>query len=103
MSATVYTKTEAVRAGEVPEGHVIPWQDGVVFRCPCGYRTVYIASPPHTIEFDDDGVLTLDPSCGYKARENLKRPQNWCHFHIKGGSATMCSDAQCPGGTGEIP
>lgn len=76
---------------------VMEWSDGVVFMCPCGERQAYVASPPHTITFDSDGVLTLDPSCGYRAKPDLNRPQNWCHFYIKDGHPEMCDDAQCPG------
>ena len=77
---------------------VVPWSDGVVFRCPCDGRQVYIASPPHEIAFDEDGRLTLNGSCGYKARPSLDLPANWCHFWIKGGTPEMCDDALCPGG-----
>ena len=74
------------------------WQDGVVFKCPCGERQVYVASPPHTITFDEGGLLTLDGSVGSHADDSRGRGKNWCHFHIKGGEAKMCEDAQCPGG-----
>ena len=73
----------------------MPWFAGVVFRCPCDERQVYIASPPHTISFDSEDALTVNASCGYKARAG--RPSNWCHFWIKDGKASMCSDAKCPG------
>ena len=73
------------------------WMDGIVYMCPCDNEQRYITSPPHTISFDADGILTLIPSIGYKARQNLDRPQNWCHFFIKDGVVEMCSDAQCPG------
>ena len=76
---------------------VVPWQAGVVFRCPCDGRHVYVKSPPHAITFDGDGVLTLEPSCGSKAGRS-GRPQNWCHFHVRAGRPKMCSDAKCPGG-----
>ena len=78
---------------------VVPWNDGVVFRCPCDDRQVYIATPPHEIAFDAEGVLTVNQSMGYRAKPNMDppRPQNWCHFHIKQGNPTMCDDAQCPG------
>ena len=64
---------------------------------PCGERTVYIASPPHGIAFGPYGELTLSGSVGYKAQEKLKRQQNWCHFDMTGGTATMYPDAECPG------
>ena len=83
-------------------GAVVPLPDGVIFRCPCDERTVYIASSIHTISFDDTGFLTLSPSCGYKAKPDMKppRPQNWCHFFIKRGMVVeMCGDSQCPGGS----
>ena len=79
----------------------MPWAEGVAFQCPCGERQCYVAAPPHTITFDGSNVLTLDPSCGFKARGHL--PQNWCHFFLKNGQVEMCSDAKCPGGSGEIP
>lgn len=70
----------------------------IAFQCPCGKRTVYIFSPPHGIEFDADGLLTLEGSCGF--RKVGKYPENWCHFHVVGGVPTMCGDALCPGGGG---
>lgn len=78
---------------------VIQHSKGVTFNCPCGERRVW-AGPHHTISFDDDGLLTLAPSCGSHAGEinGVDRPQNWCHFWIKNGQAEMCGDAQCPGG-----
>ena len=74
---------------------VLTWQGEAHFRCPCGERQVVVRSPPHGIEFDDDGVLTIEGSCGYTATD--ERPKNWCHFHIKAGVPKMVSDAQCPG------
>lgn len=78
-------------------GKVIPWNKGVVFRCPCNERQVYIASPPHDITFDDHGLLTLNPSVGSKEKAGWDRPKNWCHFWIKSGTPEMCTDAGCPG------
>ena len=72
--------------------------ESVHFRCPCNLRRVYIASPPHTITFDDAGLLTLDGSCGFTAKNDF--PDNWCHFVVKNGEPEMCSDAACPGGKG---
>ena len=74
---------------------VVEIDQGVEFMCPCGDRSVYAASPPHSIAFDKDDVLTLDPSCGYG--ENSEHPANWCHFHIHDGVPKMVDDAQCPG------
>ena len=76
-------------------GPVLAWDGAVIFLCPCGAREVYVTSPPHTIEFDDEGRLTLNGSVGSREREDL--PANWCHFWMKGGAAEMCDDAQCPG------
>ena len=76
---------------------VVPWSDGVVFRCPCDERQCYLASPPHTITFDAEGVLHVEPSIGYKARPDLGRPQNWCHFYLRNGEAEILEDSQCPG------
>ena len=83
---------------------VVPWGDGVMFRCPCDGRQVYVASPPHTITFGADGVVDIKASCGYKERPSMKppRPANWCHFWINEGVPEMCGDAKCPGGSGEI-
>ena len=77
---------------------VVPWDNGVVFRCPCDERQVFISQSIHKITFDEDGRLTLNGSCGYKARPGIGRPANWCHFWIKGGTPEMCEGAQCPGG-----
>ena len=74
---------------------VVECDQGVCFWCPCGEREVYVSSPPHTITFDEEGVLTLDGSCGYHATD--VHPANWCHFWLKDGEAKMVSDAKCPG------
>ena len=84
--------------GRIPEGIAVPWQGGIVFKCPCGERDVYVASPPHEITWDDDGALTLNGSVGSHEDKARGRDANWCHFFIKGGAVDMCSDAQCPGG-----
>ena len=81
---------------------VVPWEDGVMFRCPCDERQVYVASPPHRIKFDADGVCDIKSSCGYRKIDNPPRPANWCHFFINDGIPEMCGDAKCPGGSGEI-
>lgn len=71
------------------------------FRCPCGKRLVYVTSPPHSIAFAKDGILkSLGGSCGYQAEGD--RPQNWSHFTITDGQATMHGDSKCPGGDGSI-
>ena len=91
------------RKGEgftLPKGqrNVLSWEDAAHFRCPCDERTVNVQSPPHSISFDDEGLLTLDGSCGSKVNEALGRPtKNWCHFWIKAGVPEMCEDAKCPG------
>ena len=90
-------RTPDEQLSRVGERVVVPWADGVMFRCPCDERQLYVASPPHEITFDSEGVLTLDPSCGYRASEHPKRPQNWCHFWLKNGTPEMCDDAKCPG------
>ena len=98
-----YHKSEDPESLKVVEGRtVVPWNDGVVFRCPCDEHQVYVTSPPHTIKFDDDGVFDLKASCGYRKRDDPPRPQNWCHFWINDGVPEMCGDAKCPGGSGEI-
>jgi len=82
-------------------GAVLFWNQAerraILFRCPCGDRAVYVVEPPHGIQFDDQGRLTIEGSCGYKARPSKGRPANWCHFFIRGGEYEMCSDTQCPG------
>lgn len=88
-------------------GGVVTWQFrpeevGVAFRCPCGGRLVAITPQNHAIEFDDEGLLTLEPSCGAHPEPELGRPENWCHFWIKGGQVEMAGDSKCPGGSGEI-
>ena len=80
-------------------------RQAVQFWCPCSTRLVYVTSPPHGIEFDAAGLLTIKGSCGYAAKQNMHppRPDCWCHFHIEGGEPAMCDDARCPGGDGSIP
>ena len=78
-------------------GAVVLWQDGIVFRCPCNERQVYVSSSIHGINYDINGLLTLNGSCGYHEAKNLGRKQNWCHFFIKAGRYEMCSDSECPG------
>ena len=102
-----YHKSEDPESLNVVGGRaVVRWgdagSDGVVFRCPCDERQCYVASPPHTIKFDADGVVDIKASCGYRKRDNPPRPANWCHFWINDGVPEMCSDAKCPGGSGEI-
>lgn len=70
---------------------------GIAFKCPCGERTVHVTEPPHTITYDDDGLLTLDGSVGSREDPHRGRPKLWCHFWIKAGEATMAGDTQCPG------
>ena len=74
---------------------VVEIDQGVTFMCPCDDRSVYAASPPHTIVFDKHGVLTLDPSCS--TAKNSEYPAGWCHFWLKDGEPEMVSDAKCPG------
>ena len=74
---------------------VVPWEKGVVFRCPCDFRQVYVISPPHKITFGNGGELTLESSCGSHEDKSNDRPKNWCHFYIKNGVPEMCSDAKC--------
>ena len=83
---------------------VVPWNGGIVFRCPCDKRQIHVTSPPHTINFDKTGLLTIEGSIG--SREGLRliehpkdfsAPKNWCHFAVSNGYATMYGDALCPG------
>ena len=78
-------------------GPVVAWDACVLFNCPCGERQVYVTSPPHIITFDEEDILTLDGSCGYRKNEALNRKANWCHFFLKNGYIEMCSDVECPG------
>ena len=89
-----YHKVEVDRYGP-GSLEVMDWQNGIVFFCPCDGRRVYITSPPHTVLFDAEGVLTLEPSIG--SHENESHPQNWCHFWLKDGKVEMCADTKCPG------
>ena len=87
-------------AGGVPRAgsrEVLVDGSGVHFNCPCGLQRRYASSAIHTITFDDEGLLTLDPSCGYRA--NSEHPANWCHFWLRAGVAEMVADAKCPGGS----
>ena len=82
-------------------GPVLAWDasdkgGAVIFLCPCGERENYVTSPPHGIEFDGAGKLTLNGSVGWRAG-CYGKPQNWCHFRVNGGEAEMCDDALCPG------
>ena len=92
------TEAELGALGKVSAA-VVPFQQGVIFRCPCGERDIYVAQPPHTITFDEQDRLTLVGSVGSHEHPNHDppRPQNWCHFHLKDGAAKMCADAKCPG------
>ena len=67
----------------------------IAFQCPCGLRTIYVYSPPYGIEFDGDGLLTLEGSVGFRASGQY--PDNWCHLDITGGKASIYDDATCPG------
>ena len=82
-------------------GAVLFWESKknkeIVFSCPCGEREVYVIDPPHGISFDADERLTIEGSCGLRARPSIGRPANWCHFFIRGGEYEMCGDSQCPG------
>ena len=77
---------------------VVRWLDGVVFRCPCSQRQCYIAEKNHTISFDQNDVMTLEPSIGSRPGSGGKgTPRNWCHFWLRHGQVELCGDAQCPG------
>ena len=78
-------------------GAVVTLSDGILFRCPCNERQVYVTSPPHVISFSPDGLLTLAGSVGYRENEALERPANWCHFNVKDGAVEMHADSKCPG------
>lgn len=99
---TVYRRapSNAMERPLTEAGPVLAWDDygkggAVIFLCPCGDREVYVTSPPHSIEFDDDGRLTLDGSVGGSGRW---RGENLCHFLLKAGEVEICGDAKCPGG-----
>ena len=100
------------RGGPVPNtrydrplqiGEVYDWSDNrgeayqVAFWCPCGERLVYVSKPPHSvIEFDDDRLLTIKGSIGYKSRRHSDRPKV-CHLQITEGRVTIHDDVTCPG------
>lgn len=97
-SLELLAKSREVFHWDGPDG------EAVQFRCPCGERLVYVKSPPHTIEFWDDGILaSLGGSCGYRVQSEKNRPANWCHFTITDGIPTIHGDARCPGGDNSIP
>lgn len=83
------------RSLPLPEGHVVAWQDGVVFQCPCGRRTVYVASPPHEISFADDGAVTIKGSVASSPATTERL--GYCHIDIKDGNWTMYGDSKCDG------
>lgn len=93
----LYVKGTREDVNKMKTGTVIPWNEGVVFRCPCNGRQVYVAAPPHKIKFDEAGLLTIEQSVGSKKHKAQNRAANWCHFYIKAGRGEMCSDAACPG------
>ena len=83
------------------QGPVLFWEESTgkacVFCCPCGEREVYVTSPPHSkIEFDADGLLTIEASIARKRRTD-DTPA--CHFWIKNGEVEMCADSTCSGRT----
>ena len=89
----LYHKSIEEELGKV-RGAVVPWNEGVVFKCPCNERQCYVSSPPHkSIKFDSEGILTIKPSLGYRAKGD--KPENWCHFYITQGRFEMCNDAKC--------
>ena len=84
-------------------GPVLHWVDGfeeaVVFSCPCGEREIYATTRDgFRFEWDEQERLTIHGSCGYRAKPDLGRPNNWCHLFLQAGSISMCSDSTCPGG-----
>lgn len=93
----LYRRAELNADHSVDPGQVVPRPDGGwAFQCPCDLRTVYVNEPPHALEFAEDGVVaSMGGSCGFKGAGDI--PDNWCHFTIKDGVATMHGDAQCPG------
>ena len=104
MSDVIYRRTHNAEEEfdrPLKPGQVVDWTGGerhkaVIFGCPCGEREVYVTSPPHSrIDFDAEGRLTIEASCGYRAKGD--RPQNWCHFFMTRGRVEMCGDSQCPG------
>lgn len=103
--------TEHLRREDNPRS-VVHWKDAhheaINFLCPCGQRSIYVTSPPHIITFDENGILeSLGGSCGYRPVQEVRnkqgevviqaKPENWCHFTIDNGIATMHNDSQCPG------
>ena len=99
----IYRRIRSAESESRPirRGPVLHWESAgraaVVFSCLCGEREVYVVQPPHKISFDGDDRLTIEKSCGYKARPALGRKANWCHFMMKGGRIKMLDDSKCPG------
>lgn len=91
MTVYVFTHRETLPSGTpLPAGEFIQYTPSrAMFQCKCGQRTVCLQSPPHRWEFDSEGRVSVFDSC---LKPNLK-----CHFLLKDGVITMCSDAECPG------
>ena len=66
---------------------------GVSFKCPCGDHYKFIG-PNHSVSFNKEGAMTIEPSLGYYADED--RPYNWCHMFIRDGIVELCPDCKCP-------
>ena len=102
---TVYRRhhSENMERPIATPGPVLFWDDtvhgqAVIFSCPCGEREVYVTTHEgHRFEWDAEDRLTIHGSCGYAAKPDLGRSENWCHFLMAGGVAEICNDSQCPG------
>lgn len=60
--------------------------------CPCRQRLIGIRQPPHKIQFDADGAMTVWNSLGSPASVPYT-----CHLYIRGGRPEFGKDANCPG------
>ncbi len=94
----VYNRTEEKRTGPLTPGLVYVFgQSGknAVFKCPCGKREICLTD--HTISFDADGLLTVEPSIGSSdwATKNFGK----CHLQITAGKARKYADTECPAKT----
>ena len=89
-----YADAAAFQRGEA--GAVAPWNGGIVFRCLCGERQVYVGAQ-NGMTLDPDGLVTLARSCASAADPRRGREKGWCHFWLKAGKVKICSDAKCPG------
>ena len=70
---------------------------GIMFRCPCGFRVVWVTCPPHeSIEYGDGERVTVHGSLGACPTGKYPR-KNWCHGDLNDGKFSLYGDSVCPG------